>query len=109
MKVGVIGGGQLAQMMALAGYPLGLKIICLEPKIDCPASLVTDVIVGDYDDPEKLQHLASQVDIITYEFENIPLDSLKFLAPSIYPPLAALSIAQDRFEEKSFFDTLNIP
>jgi 5-(carboxyamino)imidazole ribonucleotide synthase len=112
MKIGVIGGGQLAQMLALAAYPLGLKVVCLEPGADCPAASVTHVIQGDYNDLANLKLLAEQADVITYEFENIPIEALEFLEDRgsiIYPPLSALSISQDRFKEKSFFDKLNIP
>ena len=105
MKVGVLGGGQLAQMLALAGYPLGIKVIVLEPTKDCPAGLVTDVIVGDYADQEKLKILASQVDVITYEFENVDVSSLHSIkACPVYPLPNALSIAQDRLAEKKFFN-----
>ncbi len=111
MKIGVIGGGQLAQMLALAGYPLGLKVICLEPNPNCPASLVTTVIQGDYPDQKKLEELAAQVDVITYEFENVTLAALEHISKQvpIYPPLAALKISQDRLQEKNFFDRLGIP
>lgn len=112
MKIGVIGGGQLAQMLALAGYPLGVKVICLEPTKNCPADLVTAVIHGDYDDQEKLQLLADSVDVITYEFENISAVALRQLShatTAVYPPPAALEISQDRLEEKRFFERLGIP
>lgn len=112
MKIGIIGGGQLAQMLALAGYPLGLKVVCLEPNAYCPAGLVTDVIVGDYNDQEKLQQLADSTDVITYEFENISavaLRQLKNTNTAVYPPTAALEISQDRLEEKRFFERLAIP
>ncbi len=110
MKIGIIGGGQLAQMMALAGYPLGLKTICLEPTKDCPAGLVTHVMVGAYDDLEKLEALANAVDVITYEFENISASALAHLQRfSIYPPPQALAISQDRLQEKNFFSRLQIP
>jgi len=110
VKIGIIGGGQLAQMMALAGHPLGLKTICLEPTADCPAGLVTDIMVGNYDDTEKLHALARATDVITYEFENISAAALKDLESfSIYPPTAALTVSQDRLQEKQFFNRLNIP
>jgi len=113
VKIGVIGGGQLAQMLALAGLPLGIKVIAFEATRDCPAGLVTDVLVGEYTDQAKLQQLAEQVDVMTYEFENIPIASLEKLKAfsniSIYPPLAALANSQDRLDEKIFFDRLKIP
>ncbi len=110
MKVGVIGGGQLAQMLALAGYPLGIKVICVEATQDCPAALVTDVIVGAYENTEKLAELVQQVDVLTYEFENISLASISTLQNiNLYPPLNALSIAKDRLLEKRFFQQTSVP
>lgn len=121
MKIGIIGGGQLAQMLALAGHPLGLKTVCLEPTNDCPASLVTEVMVGSYDDVNKLQQLADRVDVLTYEFENISAAALAHIhnmhtadtqrnrGIALYPPAPALAISQDRLQEKKFFEQLHIP
>lgn len=110
MKVGVLGGGQLAQMMALAGYPLGIKVIALESTGNCPAGLVTDVVIGDYIDQVQLRALSNQVDVVTYEFENVDLSSLDAIpTATIYPPPSALAISQDRLLEKSFFDSLSVP
>lgn len=110
MNIGVIGGGQLARMLALAGYPLGLKLICLEPNADCPAGEVTEVIKGDYADPKQLQALADRVDVMTYEFENINLSALAAMTRlPIYPAINALAVAQDRLSEKTFFNQLDIP
>jgi 5-(carboxyamino)imidazole ribonucleotide synthase len=116
MHIGVIGGGQLAQMMALAGYPLGLKVTCLEPTVACSAGLVTDVIVGEYDDIRQLKQLADQTDVLTYEFENISYETLaqldrqhQFTPKRLYPTTAALRISQDRLQEKQFFEALQIP
>jgi 5-(carboxyamino)imidazole ribonucleotide synthase len=110
MRVGVIGGGQLAQMLALAGYPLGLKLVCLEPSRQCPAGQVTEVLVGEYADQQKLRQLAEDVDLITYEFENVSVETLKQIkTSSIYPSVDALSISQDRLSEKNFFLENNIP
>lgn len=110
MRIGVIGGGQLAQMMALAGYPLGFKMLGLETTPYCPAGAVCELVLGSYSDQEKLQLLANRVDILTYEFENISVKALaKIEGPQIYPPLQALSIAQDRLSEKNFFNHVGIP
>ena len=110
MNIGVIGGGQLARMLALAGYPLGLKLICLEPDAECPAAGVTPVIVGDYADPKQLQALADRVEVITYEFENIHLSALaSIISTPVYPSINALAVAQDRLNEKTFFNKLGIP
>lgn len=110
MKVGVIGGGQLAQMLALAAYPLGIKVICLESSANCPAGLVTDLIVGDYANKEKLYELVDQVDVLTYEFENISIENLSSISGvTIYPSLDALSISKDRLLEKQFFEQVSVP
>jgi 5-(carboxyamino)imidazole ribonucleotide synthase len=110
VKVGVLGGGQLAQMMALAGFPLGIKVIALESTQDCPAGLVTDVVVGDYTDQQKLKELAEQVDVVTYEFENVDVPSVESIeTPNVYPAPNALSISQDRILEKCFFDSISVP
>ncbi|MFT3742176.1 MAG: 5-(carboxyamino)imidazole ribonucleotide synthase [Gammaproteobacteria bacterium] len=116
MKIGVIGGGQLARMLALAGHSLGFETICLESQNDCPAAKVTEVIVADYGDAEKLRALVNRVDVLTYEFENIPTNTIEILTPlladkphKIAPSLEALSIAQDRYREKTFFQKLQIP
>lgn len=109
MKIGIIGGGQLAQMLALAAYPLGFKTICLEPHADCPAARVTEVICGDYSEHSQLKQLADRVDVITYEFENIPVSALtKLDHPHIHPTLSALSVSQDRLNEKKFFTALQV-
>ncbi len=113
MKIGVIGGGQLGQMLALAAYPLGMEVICYERDPDCPAALVTEVVVGSYDDGEKLRAFANKVDVITYEFENVPVSSLQLLieneSTDIYPPLPALAVSQDRLAEKDFFTKVDVP
>ncbi len=110
MNIGIIGGGQLAQMLALAAYPLGFKTICLDPNTDCPAAQVTEVVCGDYTEQSKLKQLADRVDVITYEFENIHAPTLAALDhPSIHPTLSALTVAQDRLHEKNFFTQLQVP
>lgn len=109
MRIGIIGGGQLAQMMALAGYPLGFQVLSLETNDYCPAASVCEIVIGEYIDQEKLQLLASRTDILTYEFENIPVSMLERIDAPIYPPLKALGIAQDRLLEKNFFNHLSIP
>jgi 5-(carboxyamino)imidazole ribonucleotide synthase len=111
MKIGILGAGQLARMIALAGYPLGLKFIVLDPSKDACSSQLADHLHGDYDDPALLAQLAEQSDVVTYEFENVPAKVAEFLAQrtKIYPPPAALQKAQDRLVEKSFFRELGIP
>ncbi|MCH9699225.1 MAG: 5-(carboxyamino)imidazole ribonucleotide synthase [Gammaproteobacteria bacterium] len=111
MKIGILGGGQLARMLALAGYPLGLQFVVLDPSADACAAQVASLIQADYDDENALKQLADEVDLVTFEFENVPAASLAFLKDNcpVYPPPAALQIAQDRLQEKNMFCKLNIP
>ena len=111
MKVGILGGGQLARMIALAGYPLGLQFIILDPDADAGAVKLGEHLHGNYDDQKLLTELAAKADVITYEFENVPSDVATFLSDhtTVYPGPNALAIAQDRLTEKSFFHDLDIP
>lgn len=108
-KIGIIGGGQLARMMILAGTPLGLSFVVLDPSADACAMKLCDNIVAKYDDLDALKALSAQVDIITFDFENVPAGTLEQLDAIIYPPICALATAQDRILEKSLFQGLNIP
>lgn len=108
MQVGILGGGQLAQMLVLAGIPLGIRFICLEPQLNCSASSVSPIIQANYDE-QAIRKLADMVDVLTFESENIPVKGLKNLPTPLYPSLKALEIAQDRLLEKQFFTSLNIP
>jgi 5-(carboxyamino)imidazole ribonucleotide synthase len=109
--VGVLGGGQLGRMLGLAGLPLGLEFRFLDPSADAPSRFVGDLIVGDFSDRRLLREFAAGVDVITYEFENVPADSVEFLAEraAVYPPAGALRVAQDRLLEKQLFTRLGIP
>lgn len=109
--IGIIGGGQLGRMMALAGHNLGLRFCCLEPSADSPMGQVAPQITGDYDDTAKLIELAGRCSVITYEFENVPITAAMHLARivPVYPPPLALEVSQDRWHEKSCFKQLGIP
>lgn len=109
--IGIIGGGQLGRMMALAGHNLGLRFCCLEPGADSPMGQVAPQITGDYDDSAKLIELAGRCSVITYEFENVPITAAMYLARivPVYPPPLALEMSQDRWHEKSCFKQLGIP
>jgi 5-(carboxyamino)imidazole ribonucleotide synthase len=109
--VGIVGGGQLARMLALAGYPLGLTFHTLDPEPGSAASAVTHQIVGEYGDGEKLHWLADHCHCITYEFEHLPVEALRSIAcrVPIVPSLEALQIGQDRAKEKALFRELDIP
>ncbi len=111
MNVGILGGGQLARMLALAGYPLGLDFTILDPSEKAGATGLGIHLHGQYDDQALLAKLAETVDVVTYEFENVPAEVAKFLAEHtrVYPAPNALAIAQDRLQEKNFFHQLNIP
>ena len=110
MKVGILGGGQLARMIALAGYPLDLEFIVLDPSEEAGAVGLGEHLHGQYDDPVLLAELAEKADVVTYEFENVPADVAKFLQDhtKVYPAPNALAVAQDRMVEKDFFHQLNI-
>ena len=111
MMIGIVGGGQLARMMALAGYPLGLRFLVLDPAPDACAGQVATLIQGDYDDPDKLAQLSNRCDLVTFDFENVPGTAARLLAESVsvFPPPAALETAQDRLAEKTLFQALRIP
>jgi len=108
--VAVVGGGQLGRMLALAGIPLGLRFRFLEPRLGCPAGQLGEVIQAPYDDPGALDALARGADVVTYEFENVPVDSARRLAESapVHPAPAALAMAQDRLVEKESFRALGV-
>lgn len=107
MIVGVIGGGQLGRMLALAGIPLGLSFRFLDPAGDAPAGEVGELLVGAYDDPELLDRLADGAEVVTYEFENVPVEAAQRVGA--IPGAAALEAAQDRLAEKQLFRRLRIP
>lgn len=109
MIVGIVGGGQLARMLALAGYPLGLQFLILDPVADACAGQVAELIQGAYDDPVCLAQLAERADVITFDFENVPADAVRDLQIEVFPPPNALSVAQDRLHEKTLFQELSIP
>src|SRR6202034_557858 len=73
VTIGVLGGGQLGRMLALAGAPLGERFLFLDPTAESPAGHVSDLIVGAYDDRASLAELASRCRVITYEFESVPV------------------------------------
>lgn len=111
MRVGILGGGQLARMLALEGIPLGHRFTVLEPAPDPPAGVASTVVRAAYDDPEGLAQVAAACDVVTYEFENVPAESAAYLAARLpaLPPPAALEVAQDRLAEKEMFRELGIP
>lgn len=111
MKVGIIGGGQLARMLVLSGYPLGIEFVVLDPAPDACAGQVCELIRSDYDDATALRKLAAETDVVTFEFENVPDVSVGILSERhlVFPPPVALGVAQDRLAEKNLFRDLEIP
>jgi 5-(carboxyamino)imidazole ribonucleotide synthase len=109
--VGIVGAGQLGRMLALAGYPLGLRCLFLDRSPDAPGAQVAPILVGELEDPARLKELASLSDVVTFDWENIsgaalaPLEKLT----AIRPPRKALEVSQDRLQEKALFGRLNIP
>ncbi len=109
-RVGVIGGGQLARMMALAARPMGLDLHYLDPGQSPCAGDVATGICAPYDDNKALAELESWADAVTFEFENVPAASVEHLSSHlpVYPPANALATAQDRLNEKTLFCELGI-
>jgi len=109
--IGILGGGQLGRMLALAAARLGLRCHIYEPAENCPAGQVSDhCTTAAYEDDAALESFGRSVDVITFEFENIPtdaLDRLEELAP-IRPGREALRISQDRLTEKDFLTDLGL-
>jgi 5-(carboxyamino)imidazole ribonucleotide synthase len=110
-NIGILGAGQLGRMFALAGYPLGHRFRFLDPASDSPAGLLAEHLALGYADTSALEQFARGLDVVTYEFENVPVEAARHLEKflPVYPPSLALEKAQDRFVEKSFFRELGIP
>jgi 5-(carboxyamino)imidazole ribonucleotide synthase len=111
--IGILGGGQLGRMLALAAGRLGFDVAILDPEPDCPASRVAKLAVAaDYDDPVALKTLADASDVITFEFENVPaaaVERLQALGAEVAPNARALAVAQDRVDEKTFLNEVGAP
>jgi 5-(carboxyamino)imidazole ribonucleotide synthase len=109
--IGILGGGQLGRMLSVAASRLGFKTCVFEPGADCPASHVADChIQATYDDTDALRKFAESVDVITYEFENIPASALDQLEANrdVRPNRRALTISQDRMNEKAFLQDIGL-
>ncbi len=109
MRVGILGGGQLGQMLALAARDLDLDTVVLDPKPDAVAGSVTRHLVADWTDDEALAELAT-CDVVTYEFENVPAEAVERLVARVpvHPAPEALVVSGDRVTEKALFRELGI-
>lgn len=109
--LGILGGGQLGRMSALAAARLGIAVHIFTPEENSPASFVAaHTVVADYKDERALKDFAAGVDIITYEFENIPVETLLFLKRfrPVYPDVSLLEVSQNRIDEKTFLNKIGI-
>lgn len=111
MKIGILGAGQLAKMLALAGTPLGIQVICLSSSPESCAREVATVLDGSWDDTALINSFLNSVDYVTYETENLPFEFVKKIANQceLRPSLEALRVTQDRLFEKEMFNQLKIP
>ena len=111
--IGVLGGGQLGRMLAMAAARLGFDVAVLDPEEGAPARRVAaHAIVGGYDDPAALKTLADIADVVTFEFENVPARAIELLeaaGAAVAPTARALAIAQDRLDEKRFLNEAGAP
>ena len=109
--VGILGGGQLARMLALSGAPLGLRFLVMDVTADACAGQFAPMVVGDYRDEAALAEFASRIDVATFDFENVPAESAQWLSERVpvFPSPRALATAQDRLAEKTLFRELGIP
>lgn len=110
--LGILGGGQLGQMSAQAAKKIGIETVIFTPENDSPASqIANETIVANYDDQNALKDFAAKTDFISYEFENIPVETIEYLQTlkPVYPDKNLLDVSQDRIKEKSFLNEIGIP
>jgi 5-(carboxyamino)imidazole ribonucleotide synthase len=108
--VGILGGGQLGRMLAIAAARMGLKAHIYCPEADPPAADVAAAATrGAYDDQAALRAFSETVDVVTYEFENVPAAPLAALTRPLFPGVRALEVAQDRVDEKTFLNGIGVP
>ncbi|MEV8520082.1 5-(carboxyamino)imidazole ribonucleotide synthase [Dyella marensis] len=103
--LGILGGGQLARMLALAAAPLGVKTLVVDSAPDACAAQVAPLLAADWTDYAALESFARQVDVVTFDFENVPAETAHWLAErvAVFPAPRALAVAQDRLAEKTLF------
>ncbi len=109
--LGVLGGGQLARMLALAAAPLGVKTLAVDSSADACAGQVAPLVVADWTDYDALEAFAARVDVVTFDFENVPAETAHWLAErvAVFPAPQALAVAQDRLAEKTLFRGCGLP
>ncbi|MEZ4754830.1 MAG: 5-(carboxyamino)imidazole ribonucleotide synthase [Bdellovibrionota bacterium] len=110
--LGVVGGGQLGQMFTHAAQKIGYKVCVFNPERNCPAGLIAEeVIAADFTDKNAINQFAEKVQVATLEFENVPVETVLALESKIpfFPGSKALTIAQDRIKEKTFFEEIGAP
>jgi 5-(carboxyamino)imidazole ribonucleotide synthase len=110
VTIGILGGGQLGYMLALAGYPLGLHFRFFDPSPEAPVGRIASRVTAEFTDESALEKFANGLELVTYEFENVPVAAARFLAERVpvFPPPAALEAAQNRLGEKQLFQKLGI-
>jgi 5-(carboxyamino)imidazole ribonucleotide synthase len=111
MHVGILGAGQLGRMLVLAGVPLGMRFRLYDRVADAPGGAVAPLVTGDFDDRRALARFARGLDVVTFDWENVPVDSTRRVAAfaRVAPSPTALAVAQDRWAEKRLFSRLDIP
>ena len=111
-RIGILGGGQLGRMLAMAGAKLGLDVVIFDPQADCPASRVAaETVTASYEDLAAVARFAKSVEAVTYEFENVPVRTAAEAArhAPLRPGVTALEVAQDRVTEKTFLNAHGAP
>src|SRR4029077_9492535 len=105
VTIGILGGGQLGYMLALAGYPLGLHFRFFDPSPEAPVGRIASRVTAEFLDRSALEKFSSGLELVTFEFENVPVAAARFLAEHVpvYPSPSALETAQDRLREKQLF------
>lgn len=111
-RIGILGGGQLGRMLAMAAARLGFDAVIYDPDPDCPAGrAAAETVTAAYDDLDAVARFAASVDVVTYEFENVPADTARAAAEHapLRPGAEALNVAQDRMREKTFLNEIGAP
>jgi len=108
--IGILGGGQLARMLAIAGAPLGQRFLVVDSAVDACASQVAPLLTADWRDFDALADFAKRIDVATFDFENVPADTAQWLTEHtrVFPNPRALALAQDRLAEKNLFREIGL-